>query len=131
MKSNRIMPIVLIVGLLAVFGPAEAHHGNSAYDEERTITITGTVTEFAFVNPHTQIFLDVKDDKGNIVHWAVESQSPGVLRRNGWSRTTIKAGDQITLVLNPAKNGASVGFSGKKSGKVILADGSELKMDAR
>src|ERR1700674_4615548 len=88
-------PIFLLAGLLAVCGPLWAHHGNSAYDEEHWITITGSVTEFIWANPHCQIFLDVKDDKGAVSHWAIESQSPGILRRNNWTRTSVKAGDQI------------------------------------
>lgn len=123
--------MVLVLGLLVICAPVPAHHGNSAYDEDRTVTITGIVTEFDFVNPHTQIYLDVKDDKGNVVHWSIESQSPGIMRRNGWTRSSVKPGDQITVTLNPAKNGAPVGFAGKKSGKVVLADGQVLLMDAR
>jgi Family of unknown function (DUF6152) len=120
--------IVLIAGLLVICGPLWAHHGNSAYDEAHWITISGTVTEFVWANPHCQIFLDVKDDKGAVVNWAIESQSPGILRR---TRTSVKAGDQITITLAPAKNGAPVGFSGNQTGKVVFADGHVLKMDIR
>jgi hypothetical protein len=123
--------IVLIAGLLAVCGPLSAHHGNSAYDEQHWITITGAVTEFVWANPHCQIFLDVKDDKGAVVNWAIESQSPGIMRRNSWTRTSVKPGDQITITLAPAKNGAPVGFSGNTTGKVVFADGHVLKMDIR
>jgi hypothetical protein len=123
--------IVLIAGVLVVCGPAWAHHGNSAYDEAHWITISGRATEFVWANPHCQIFLDVKDDKGVTVNWAIESQSPGILRRNSWTRTSVKAGDQITITLAPAKNGAPVGFSGNQSGKVVFADGHVLKMDIR
>jgi hypothetical protein len=112
-------------------GTAWAHHGNVAYDEAHPITITGSVTEFVWSNPHCQIYLDVKDAKGKVVSWSVESQSPGILRRNGWSRTILKAGDQITVTLAPAHNGAPVGFSGEELGKVVLADGRVLKMNAR
>jgi hypothetical protein len=123
--------IALIAGLLAVCGTLSAHHGNSAYDEQHWITITGTVTEFVWANPHCQIFLDVKDDKGAVVNWAIESQSPGIMRRNSWTRTSVKPGDQITITLAPAKNGAPVGFSGNTTGKVVFADGHVLKMDIR
>jgi hypothetical protein len=75
--------------------------------------------------------MDVKDDKGATTNWAVESQSPGILRRNTWTRTSVKPGDQITITLAPAKNGAPVGFSGNKMGKIVFADGHELKMDIR
>jgi hypothetical protein len=122
---------VLMAFLVAVCCPAWAHHGNSAYDEAHWITISGTVTEFIWANPHCQIFLDVKDDKGAAVNWAIESQSPGIMRRNNWTRTSVKAGDQITITLAPAKNGAPVGFSGNQMGKVVFADGHVLKMDIR
>jgi hypothetical protein len=131
MNSKLAMSIVLIAGLLGVCGPLRAHHGNSAYDEAHWITISGMVTEFVWSNPHCQVFLDVKDDKGTVVNWAIESQSPGILRRNNWTRTSVKAGDQITITLAPAKNGAPVGFSGNQSGKIVFADGHVLKMDIR
>ena len=117
--------------LLLICGAALAHHGNSAYDANHPISITGTVTEFVWSNPHCQIYLDVKDDKGNVVHWSVESQSPGILHRNGWTRESIKPGDTVTITLIPAKNGAAVGFSGENTGKVVFADGRVLKMDVR
>jgi len=122
---------VWIAILLLAGGTARAHHGNSAYDEEHTITIAGTVTEFIWSNPHCQFFVDVKDDKGHVVNWAIESQSPGIMRRNNWTRTSLKTSDQISVTLNAAKNGAPVGFSGNQSGKVVFADGRVLKMDVR
>jgi hypothetical protein len=131
MKFKLATSAVLIACLVAVCGPAWAHHGNSAYDEAHWITISGTVTEFVWANPHCQIFLDVKDNKGAAVNWAIESQSPGIMRRNNWTRTSVKAGDQITITLAPAKNGAPVGFSGNQMGKVVFADGHVLKMDIR
>jgi hypothetical protein len=121
----------LVASLLFVCGSMSAHHGNSAYDEEHWITLSGTVTEFVWSNPHCEIFVDVKDNAGKVVNWAIESQSPGILRRNNWTRTTLKAGDQITITLAPAKNGAAVGFSGNKEGKVVFADGHVVKMDVR
>lgn len=131
MRRTLLIAFVLVTGLLFVSAGAFAHHGNSAYDEEHWITITGTVTEFVWSNPHVQIYLDVKDDKGNVVKWSVESQSPGILRRNEWTGTSLKPGDKITITLAPAKNGVPVGFSGNKDGKVVFADGRVLKMDVR
>jgi hypothetical protein len=131
MNSRLAKSVLLIAGLILVCGPLWAHHGNSAYDEEHWITLSGTVTEFVWANPHCQVFLDVKDDKGAVVNWAIESQSPGILRRNNWVRTSVKAGDQITITLAPAKNGAPVGFSGNKDGKIVFSDGRVLKMDIR
>ena len=131
MKFKLAAVLVLTAVLLVAGGPLRAHHGNSAYDEEHWITLSGTVTEFVWANPHCQIFLDVKDDKGAVVNWAIESQSPGIMRRNNWARTSVKPGDQITITLAPAKNGAPVGFSGNKDGKVVFSDGHVLKMDIR
>jgi hypothetical protein len=131
MKAKAVRFLALAWALLAIGGAAWAHHGNVAYDETHPITVSGTVTEFVWSNPHCQIYLDVKDAKGKVVSWSVESQSPGILRRNGWTRTILKAGDQITVTLIPARNGAPVGFSGEELGKVVLADGRVLKMNAR
>ena len=131
MRTRLLMCCAIFAGLSVFYGVTLAHHGNSAYDAEHHLTITGTVTEFVWSNPHCQIYMDVKDDSGNVVHWSVESQSPGILHRNGWTRDSIKAGDQITVVLIPAKNGAPVGFTGESWGKVTFADGRELKTDAR
>jgi Family of unknown function (DUF6152) len=98
--------------LLAVSVPLLAHHGNSAYDETHPITLTGTITEFVWSNPHCQFYLDVKDPKGNTVNWAVETMSPGILTREGWTKSTLKPGDEVSITLIPAKNGAPVGYSG-------------------
>lgn len=87
-----------------------AHHGNAAYDETKEVTLKGTVTEFDWANPHAQIYFDVKDAKGNVVHWGCETLSPGKLIRTGWTKDAVKAGDQITITLVAAKNGAPVGF---------------------
>ena len=121
----------LFAGLLSVGAPVFAHHGNSAYDEAHWITVSGTVTEFVWSNPHCQIFVDVKDDKGKVVNWAIESQSPGIMRRNNWTRNSLQPGDQIAVTLAPAKNGAAVGFSGNADGKVVFTDGRVLKMNNR
>ena len=122
---------LFLMMILVVCAPLLAHHGNVAYDEQHPTTITGNVTEFVWSNPHCQIYLDVKDAKGNVVGWSVESQSPGILRRNGWTRDSIKPGDHIAVTLVPAKSGAPVGFSGEKSGKIVFDDGHVLKMDLR
>ena len=131
MKARLVTSSALFVMLVVAGTPLVAHHGNVAYDEQHPITIAGNVTEFVWSNPHCQIYLDVKDQKGNLVGWSVESQSPGILRRNGWSRDSIKPGDHITVTLVPAKSGAPVGFSGEKTGKIVFDDGRTLKMDQR
>ena len=131
MRHRLFSRFVVLATLLFACSSIQAHHGNTAYDPDHPITIKGTVTEFVWSNPHCQIYLDVKDAKGKVVSWSVESQSPGILRRNGWTRDSIKPGDLIAVTLVPAKSGAPVGFSGEKLGKIILPDGRVLKMDQR
>jgi Family of unknown function (DUF6152) len=115
--------LVLSFGILALRAPAFAHHGTSvAYDSQHPITLKATVTEFAFANPHVQIYFDVKDDQGNVAHWGCETASPGRLIRSGWPRNAVKAGDQITITVYPAKSGAHIG----DLRKVVLPDGSIL-----
>jgi hypothetical protein len=114
---------------MALCGTAMAHHGNATYDEKHPITITGTVTEFAWANPHTQIYLNVKDDKGKVVAWALESHSAQYLKNNGWTRDSVKPGDHVSITLFPARGGAPVGFTGMKEGKVVFDDGHVLTMD--
>src|ERR1700733_4734525 len=78
--------VILSAGLLAM--PTIAHHGtNAEYDAEHPIVFKANVTEVEFINPHIQIYFDAKDDKGKVVHWAVEGPSPGRLIRMGWSRS--------------------------------------------
>ena len=124
--KNKIL--LSAIGTLLFCGVASAHHGNSAYDETARVPIKGTVTEFVWTNPHSQIYLDVKDKTGNVVHWAIETNSPGILTRAGWTRRSLKVGDEITVILCPAKNGAPVAYigSGDPGTKVIFGDGREL-----
>jgi hypothetical protein len=131
MNSKPSIPRILLLIFLASCIPAWAHHGNAAYDEEHPITVKGTVTEVVWSNPHCQFYVDVKDDKGNVANWAIESQSPGILHRNGWTKDSVKAGDQVTITLAPAKNGASVAFAGGNTGKIVFPDGRVLKMNQR
>jgi hypothetical protein len=99
-----------------------AHHGNSAYDENKPITLKGVVTEFDWVNPHAQIYFDVTGSNGHVAHWGCETLSPGKLTRAGWTKDSVKAGDQITITLVAAKTGAPVGFLQK----LVFADGRQL-----
>lgn len=121
----RIWLARLAVCVLLVLGAsARAHHGNAAYDLANPVTLKGTVTEFAWSNPHVQIYFDAKDGQGKLVHWAAETVSPGMLARGGWSKTELKPGDAITITVGPAKSGAPVGYALK----VVLANGKELQL---
>jgi hypothetical protein len=106
MKLLTIGTLSLLVVLVAA--PVLAHHGGSAYDTSKPVTLTGTVTDFQFIQPHPIIALEVKDDKGEIVKWSVEMTSPNHLVRFGWNGHKLKAGDEITVVGSAAKNGLKV-----------------------
>jgi len=125
--KKLVRPLPLFALLLSA-GALYAHHGNSAYDETARVPIKGTVTEFIWVNPHSQIYLDVKGPSGKVVNWGVETNSPGILGRAGWTRRSLKAGDKITIIMCPAKNGQPVAYagSGDPGTKVIFDDGREL-----
>jgi hypothetical protein len=115
---------VIGAALLILGGPASAHHGNAAYDLDKPITLKGTVTEFAWSNPHVQIYFDVKDEKGKVAHWASETVSPGMLARAGWRKDELKPGDEITITLGPSKSGSRVGYALK----IVLSNGRELNL---
>jgi hypothetical protein len=124
MKRNWMKWTVLMAALFMVCGAAFAHHGTGLYYGKGTITLKGTITEFAFVNPHSQIYFDVKGDNGETQHWAAECVSPGKLARAGFKRDTLKPGDQVTITMHPGKSGETVG----NFVKIILPDGKELPL---
>ena len=94
--------------LLLYSGPALAHHGGGAYDQAHPVTMTGTVKEFLFIQPHPLITLAVKDDQGSVTEWSVEMTAPNHLVHYGWNGKKLKPGDQITIVGLPSKNGLKV-----------------------
>lgn len=113
-----------LIALLMAALPMAAHHSAAAEYESRVTTITGTVTRFEWVNPHTWIYLDVKDAAGSVIHMKVEGSAPNGLLSNGWTRDSIQPGDRITIEGNPAK-GRADGF---KARAVTLANGRRLVM---
>ena len=122
MKTRTLTIAALAVGFLTVSVPLFAHHGTASYDTSKTVTVKGTVTDFQFTNPHVLLFLDVKDDNGNVQKWQGELTSPNHLERAGWTRTSLKPGDQITISGFPTKSGANSMFVSK----VLQADGTPL-----
>jgi len=85
-----------------------AHHGGAQYETKHPVTITGTVTEYIFTNPHVQIHFDVKDDNGNTEKWIAETASPQRLFGFGWNAKTLKAGDKITVTGAQLKDGQKI-----------------------
>ena len=88
--------IVSAFAFLAVSVPLFAHHGTAAYDTKNIITVKGMMTDFRFINPHVQLYFDVKSDKGEVEKWQAELTAPNKLARAGWDKHTLKPGDSIT-----------------------------------
>ena len=118
MEFGPAVRISVTFALLLLSVPAFAHHGASAYEPKLT-TLKGTITDYQFMNPHTELAFDVKDSSGKVSNWTAEAASALTMSRIGWSKSMFKAGDQITVVGNSAKNGShtmrlrKVTFNGK------------------
>jgi hypothetical protein len=111
MKRNLLV-VLAALGILALFsGPAMAHHGVAGYDMTKTITLHGTVTKFDWSNPHVVVYLDAKNDTGELQHWTIEFASPVHMVRAGWSKSSMKTGDDISIDTHPSRNGAPVGIT--------------------
>ena len=119
---NRLRQSLLAaLALSALALPAAAHHSFAMFDQRKIMTLEGTVTEFQWTNPHAFIEISVPAG-GAATHWSIELNSPNNLRRQGWTRDSLKPGDRVTVVMNPLKDGKSGGlFVG-----VTLADGKVL-----
>jgi uncharacterized protein DUF6152 len=109
MRSKIIPALVLALGMVSFSGSLPAHHGNAAFDNEKKITLKGTVTEWFWSNPHCLLQFDVKGDDGKVVHWIGETQNPVTMTDEGWSKASFKVGDEVTIVLAPVKNGLPLG----------------------
>jgi len=120
---NKVAIISLLaVGFLLASAPMSAHHGNAGYDFTATVTVKGTVTDWIWSNPHCFLKFDAKDEKGDVAHWIVEASNPPDMLHAGWSASTFKAGDEVTVDVMPTKNGKHVG----RIRRVILSDGKVL-----
>lgn len=94
---------------------AFAHHGTAGYDLDKVITVTGTVEEFDWSNPHAVVHISAKNDKGEPESWTIELGAPGIMARSGWSKNSMKAGDAVVAETHPAKNGVPSGLSATSS----------------
>ena len=95
MRSKLFAVVAVAGGLLLLAGPLLAHHSGS-YDREHPITMTGTVTEFLYMNPHVRVRFDVKDENGVVSNWTLECGPPRGLFKAGWNKEALKPGDKIT-----------------------------------
>ena len=99
---------VLCVGVIAGSGGAAAHHSfQAAFDENKPVKLTGTVTKVEWTNPHTWFFIDVKNPDGSVSNWALEMASPNSLMRLGWKSDSMKPGDEVTVEGRQARDGAT------------------------
>ncbi len=116
----------LVAGVAALFTvslPVLAHHSFAAeYDEKKPVTLKGTVSKVEWTNPHARFYVDVKDESGKVITWNLELASPNVLIRNGWTRKSLKEGDQVVVQGSQAKDGAYLA----NARSVVLADGRKI-----
>ena len=120
------MRLSLVLAILTIAGtntPSWAHHSFAAeYDANKPVTLKGAVTKIEWTNPHARFYIDVKDENGGVTNWNFELASPNVLVRSGWTRTSLKLGDQVTVNGAMAKDGSKMA----NARTVVLADGRKV-----
>jgi hypothetical protein len=110
MKAGFFGVLAAGLGLLLTGVPASAHHSFAAeYDSSQVLTLKGTISKVEWTNPHIYIYVDVKDASGNVTTWALEGYPPNTLKRTGFSKDTLKIGDEITITAYKAKDGTNTG----------------------
>jgi hypothetical protein len=121
---KKFLTLFVLIAVLSLFaGSLFAHHGRGAtYDMKKRVTLKGSVSRVEWRNPHVVIYMDVKDAGGTVVTWGFENAGVSQLAQAGYSRNTLKVGQDITAIVNPAANGEPTAIVVK----VILADGSEI-----
>ena len=115
---------VAVLGAIAMAAPLAAHHGAAQFDVGKKVMVKGTVTEWFWSNPHCFLRFDAAGADGQVVHWAVETQSGPNILPQGFSKQSFKVGDEVTVTLEPVKNGRPMG----RLLQVVLPDGSTLPL---
>src|SRR5215470_12800985 len=121
MKHAFLVTITAAASIVALTIPLVGHHSFAAFDITTQKTITGTVKEVQWTNPHIWLWIDVPNDKGGADTYGFEGMSPNFLARRGWTRTTLKIGDKITINYRPMKDGSKGGMfmTGQANGKLL------------
>ena len=120
--KKLIVAVITTVWVLMLSTAILAHHGGNLFDMSKPVTLKGTVTKFEWGNPHNKIYFDVSDDKGNVAHWTASTEPPAAMLEKGWTRRSLNPGDQVTVSIFIAKNGAPTG----NLHNIVLADGKVL-----
>lgn len=123
--KQAMLAAIVLVALVAAVGTAAAHHGYAVFNMSSQTSVSGTVKQFVWMNPHTWLWLNVKNSQGGVDTFGFEGMSPNFLGRRGWTRDTLKPGDPITVTFYPFKNPS------QKGGAFLAAkrpNGEELKM---
>src|ERR1044072_9011911 len=125
---RRLVAILCCVGCVGLLSAAlTAHHATAVFDLGKRLALTGTVTEWFWANPHCLLRFDVKNENGETVHWVAETQAPPNMIPFGWAKQSFAVGDQITVTLEPVKNGQPLG----RILQVKLPDGKTLLAGAQ
>ena len=106
MKKLLLSCWVVLIACLASSTPALAHHGFASYDETKTVSLKGTVTDYELATPHSMLAFDVKNESGKVENWICEAPTASQMRDQGWLNDSLKAGDVVTVYFHPAKNGS-------------------------
>jgi hypothetical protein len=134
MSTTRIASTLAgFIAVVAASQSAVAHHSYAMFDMQATKTITGTVKDFEWTNPHTWLWVYVTNASGAQEQWGIEGMSPNFLGRRGWSRNTLKPGDKVTVDIHPLRNGERGGSFLSvtlPSGKVMKMSGEALRAEA-
>jgi len=124
-RKNVILTAALAAAIaLAGSSPAWSHHSHAMFDHEKEVTIKGTVTDWVFRNPHVFLYVNVKTDRGETVKYAVEMSNITNMLKVGFSRTTFKAGDEVTVTVHPLNDG-------RPGGNYIVATSADGKTFGR
>jgi hypothetical protein len=101
---------IMLAAMVSTGSPAVAHHSFAMYEPTKTLTFKGTVKSFQWTNPHVVLWVLVQpEDGGAVQEWSLETTSPGVLTRNGWTRQSLKAGDRVSVTFSPLRDGSRGG----------------------
>jgi hypothetical protein len=134
MKSSALGLMAVVFGVFLAVSPLLAHHSFSAeYDSKKQVELKGIVTKVEWMNPHVYFYLDVTDDAGNTVNWSFEMGPPNGLERSGWTRNTMKVGDEVIVEGTLAKDGSkqanarsvTMASTGKKLGAASSERGNQ------